>query len=58
MSLTPNEELRKEALDLAIKRSDYETSDRDIITSAQVFAAFIDTGAVPPEETDEREGGE
>ncbi len=58
MSLTPDQELRKEALDFAIKRSEYESSDRDIVTSAQAFAAFIETGAVPPEEKEEPEGGE
>ncbi len=32
MSLTPDQELRKEALDFAIKRSEYESSDRDLLT--------------------------
>ncbi len=55
MPLTPDQELRAVALEHAVKRHEYESSDRDLVTSAQAFAAFIDTGAVPPEE---KEGSE
>jgi hypothetical protein len=58
MPLTPDQELRAVALEHAVKRHEYDALDSEILASAQVFAAFIETGAVPPEEKEEPEGGE